>query len=76
MCPTAEVLRGKRKHPDGFHRPVLVELNCEVGHVLQGLVGEAHVHVHVTLAAGEGARDLQTLRFDRREPHLVKNEPV
>lgn len=54
------------------HGPVLVELDGEVGHVLQSLVGEGHVHVHVALAAREGARDLQALGLHRREPHLTK----
>lgn len=53
--------------------PVLVELDGKVGHVLQGLVGEAHVHVHVALAAREGAGDLQALCLHRREPHLDGN---
>lgn len=52
--------------------PVLVELDGKVGHVLQSLVGEAHVHVHVALAAREGARDLQALCLHCREPHLRK----
>lgn len=39
-------------------RPVLVELDGKVGHMLQSLVGEGHVHVHVALATREGARDL------------------
>ena len=53
--------------------PVLVELDGEVGHVLQGLVGEGHVHVHVALAAGEGPTDLQPLGFDGGEPDLEDN---
>lgn len=55
------------------YRPVLVELDSKVGHVLQGFVGEAHVHVHVTLAARERSRDLQSLGFHGRKPHLVKS---
>lgn len=69
-------LRGRR--PGGASTcgsPVLVELDGEVSHVLQGLVGEGHVHVHVALAAGEGARDLQALGLHRGEPHLLdKNQ--
>ena len=51
--------------------PVLVELDGEVRHVLQGLVGEGHVHVHVSLAPRERPADLQTLGFDGWEPHLA-----
>ena len=39
------------------HKPVLVELDSEVGHMLQCLIGEGHVHIHVALAAREGPRD-------------------
>lgn len=54
------------------HWPVLVELDGKVSHVLQSLVGEAHIHIHVTLAAREGSRDLQSLCFDCRKPDLIK----
>lgn len=56
--------------------PVLVELDSKVSHVLQCLVGESHVHIHVTLAAREGAGDLQSLCFHCRQPHLVKSTSV
>lgn len=42
--------------------------------MLQSLVGEAHVHVHVALAAREGTRDLQALGLHCREPHLKKQK--
>ena len=52
--------------------PILVELDGKVAHVLQGFVGEGHVHVHVALAARECSGDLQPFGFHCRQPHLNK----
>lgn len=59
----------KQKHK---HRPVLVELDGKVSHVLQGFIGEGHVHVHVTLTPREGSRYLQSFCFDCWQPFLHK----
>lgn len=43
----------QKKHIDLL--PVLIELNGKVGHVLQSLIGEVHLHVDVSLPVTEGA---------------------
>lgn len=50
--------------------PVAVELDGEVGHDLQGFVGQHQVHGDGAHLAAEGAGDLQPLGFHGREPHL------
>lgn len=55
------------------HRPVLVELDGKVSHVLQGFIGEAHVHVHVPLTPREGSRYLQSFGLDCWQPYLQKS---
>jgi len=61
----------KQKHK---HRPVLVELDGKVSHVLQGFIGEGHVHVHLTLTPREGSRYLQSFCFDCWQPFLHKSK--
>lgn len=50
--------------------PVLIELNGKVGHVLQSLIGEVHLHVDVSLPVTECAWDLQSFSFHCRQPNL------
>lgn len=50
--------------------PVLVELNGKIRHVLQGLIGEGHVHVNVPLPVAKGPTDLQAFGLHCRQPDL------
>ena len=53
--------------------PVLVELDGEVRHVLQGFVGEVHLHVDVPLAVRERPGDLQAFGLYCRQPDLKRS---